>query len=186
MDPSDIERRATIARRLKAARWLAGGIQATTKGKVRFQVTAMSPDDLAAKDLVGENGITPTLIGAIERMERHTPPMELHAIADALDLPRWWFEVDWSRLPDLALPRIEGTEERFDALGALEGMRDAIEDVIARVKALPPGAGQTDLMTPLPAEELERELTDAAQHTDMPGDSTGEVGPSRGGQRAQR
>lgn len=91
MKPEDLERRAEIARRLKAARWLAGGIRPTDTGKVGQEVVALSPEALARRAPLAENGISASLIGSIERMERHTQPMELRTIASALDLPGAWF-----------------------------------------------------------------------------------------------
>lgn len=93
MDKRELERRAEIARRLKAARWIAGSTQPKTdgKGKIPHEVAALSPADLASRHPLPENGITATLIGAIERMERPTKPMELAALAEALGMPREWF-----------------------------------------------------------------------------------------------
>jgi hypothetical protein len=94
MDEQTLERRAEIARRLKAARWLAGSHRENRRGKTGREVVSLSTGDLAARAQLVDNGITATLLGAIERMERHTPPMELHAIADALGLPHSWFEIE--------------------------------------------------------------------------------------------
>jgi transcriptional regulator with XRE-family HTH domain len=94
LDETALRRRAEIARRLKAARWLAGSVASNERGETGYRVTQLSPEDLARRGRLSENGITATLIGAIERMERHTPPMELEAIADALGVPRSWFELE--------------------------------------------------------------------------------------------
>jgi hypothetical protein len=93
MEPRDIERRAEIARRLRAARWLAGGVVENAKGKVDWKVAPLSAADLALRAPLVENEVTASLIGAIERMERPTKPMELAALAEALRLPREWFPV---------------------------------------------------------------------------------------------
>jgi transcriptional regulator with XRE-family HTH domain len=110
LDETALRRRAEIARRLKAARWLAGSVAANERGETGYKVTQLSPEDLARRGRLAENAITATLIGAIERMERHTPPMELEAIADALGVPRSWFElevapVENGELSDTALSR---------------------------------------------------------------------------------
>lgn len=88
------ERRAEIARRLKAARWLAGDTTIDAKGKRR--PTALSPQELAMRSPLPENNITASLIGSIERMERHTPPMELDALAGALGVPSDYFSAELS------------------------------------------------------------------------------------------
>lgn len=107
MDEPTLERRAEIARRLKAARWLAGSHRPNNKGKTGRAVTALSLDDLARRPQLIDNAITATLLGAIERMERHTPPMELRAIAEALGLPHSWFEVEPQPVTDDALTDAE-------------------------------------------------------------------------------
>jgi hypothetical protein len=91
MDAQTLAYRAEIARRLKAARWLAGGERESAKGRVKREVYALSPDELAGRSPLPENNITASLLGSIERMERHTPPMELQAIAQALGLGADWF-----------------------------------------------------------------------------------------------
>lgn len=93
MESRDLERRAEIARRLRAARWLAGGVVESAKGKVDWKIAPLSAADLALREPLVENEVTASLIGAIERMERPTKPMELAALAEALRLPREWFPV---------------------------------------------------------------------------------------------
>jgi hypothetical protein len=72
LDENALRHRAEVARRLKAARWLAGSVSPSERGKTGYEVR----------------------LGAIERMERHTPPMELQAIAGALRLPVDYFEME--------------------------------------------------------------------------------------------
>lgn len=98
MDEQQLERRAEIARRLKAGRWLAGSVRENARGKTGYRVAEMSTEDLAQRGELQENGITATLLGSIERMERHTPPMELRAIEDALGLPNGWFDIEPSSI----------------------------------------------------------------------------------------
>lgn len=94
VDDQTLQRRAELARRLKAARWLAGGTRPNVKGKAGYEVTALTPEDLAKRPGMAENQITASKIGSIERMERHTPPMEIATIARALGLPETWFASD--------------------------------------------------------------------------------------------
>ncbi len=94
VDPQTLQYRAEIARRLKAGRLLAGGIREKPKGRVKVETYALTPTELAGRSPLPENEITASLLGTIERMERHTPPMELQAIAEALGLGRDWFATE--------------------------------------------------------------------------------------------
>lgn len=102
LDETALHRRAEIARRLKAARWLAGGVRRSDdeRGKTGWEVYALSTRDLAARPGMAENQLTASKIGTIERMERHTPPMELVVLARALGVPSGWFTIDQSPLTD--------------------------------------------------------------------------------------
>lgn len=91
MDQQALLYRAEIARKLKAARWIAGGLTPSSTGKSSHAVHALEPKDLAARPPLPDNRITASMIGSIERMERHTTPMELEQIARALRLPRDYF-----------------------------------------------------------------------------------------------
>lgn len=91
LDEATLRRRAEVARRLKAARWLAGSTRPTERGKTGYEVTAISPTDLAARPHLTENEISATKLGAIERMERHATPMELERIALGLGMPADYF-----------------------------------------------------------------------------------------------
>jgi transcriptional regulator with XRE-family HTH domain len=94
LDENALRHRAEVARRLKAARWLAGSVSPSERGKTGYEVRALSTEDLARRSELRDNGITAARLGAIERMERHTPPMELQAIAGALRLPVDYFEME--------------------------------------------------------------------------------------------
>lgn len=59
---------------------------------------------------MAENEITASLLGSIERMERHTPPMELAVIAKALEVSDAWFV--GPRASQRALP----SQRAFDQL----------------------------------------------------------------------
>lgn len=100
LDEADLQRRAEVARRLKAARWIRGDVRPVVdgKGKTGFEVFALTPEDLAKRQGMAENQMTASKIGSIERMERHTPPMEIAVLANALDLPDGWFAAEPSEL----------------------------------------------------------------------------------------
>lgn len=77
-----------ISRRLKAARWLAGGVD--EKGKPKELKVA----ELAQIPPLPENGITANRIEEIEQLKVRgggPRPMELEKIARALGLPGDWF-----------------------------------------------------------------------------------------------
>lgn len=77
--------RAEVSRRLKAARWLAGGLD--DKGRP----VPLSPDELAAREPLVSNGISANAIAEIERMYKDARPMELRELAEALGMAPWWF-----------------------------------------------------------------------------------------------
>lgn len=91
IDTDELHRRAEIARRLKAARWLAGGVDPSKTGKTGYAVTELTQVRLAEDPNLKANEITASLIGAIERMERPPRPMELEQIALALGQPADYF-----------------------------------------------------------------------------------------------
>ncbi len=98
MDARELARRAYIARRLKAGRWLVGGVEraeARQEGKthkVGYTVAEVSQADFAKREPLPANGFTASKIGSIERMERHTSPMELSALTAALGIGDDWFD----------------------------------------------------------------------------------------------
>lgn len=94
MDDATLARRAELARRLKAARWLAGGVREAEKGRAGYEVYAITADELASRPGMAENQMTASKIGSIERMERHTPPMEVTVLARVLGMPETWFSGD--------------------------------------------------------------------------------------------
>lgn len=110
MEPANLQRRSEIARRLKAARWIRGPVVAAEgkngkKHKVGWKVRELYPDELVAREPLAGNGWTDDRIGAIERMERHTHPLELQALEMALDLPDLFADLDdpATRFVDAAL-----------------------------------------------------------------------------------
>lgn len=106
--------RAHISRRLKAARWLAGGLNENG------QVVALSPEELAERDALKRNGITANAITEIERMvKRDLRPMHLAAIAEAFGLPPKWFsEPDYR---GLVATTDASADERLERIEALVG-----------------------------------------------------------------
>lgn len=77
--------KATVSRRLKAGRWLAGGLDA--KGKA----AALPVSELAKHPLLQDNGISANRLEEIEQMTPTPRPMELEKVATALGLPADWF-----------------------------------------------------------------------------------------------
>jgi hypothetical protein len=76
---------AEVSRRLKAARWLAGGVDA--KGKPK----ELKVSELALRPPLPENGISANRLAEIEQLKITAPPMELEKIEEALGLPGWFF-----------------------------------------------------------------------------------------------
>lgn len=82
MDPAE------ISRRLKAARWLAGGVND------KDQPRALDVNELAQRAPLPDNNITANRIREIEQLEAKARPMELDKIAEALGMPADWFTVE--------------------------------------------------------------------------------------------
>lgn len=126
----ETERRAEIARRLKAARWLAGGCR-TKNGGNGVEPVALTAEELADRQPLKSNGITAYRIGTIERMEHHTPPMELDAIADALGVARRYFRPE-DQAPVLPVTGEASSSEIADLLRTqnqiLQDIRTATSD----------------------------------------------------------
>ncbi len=135
MDPETANYRGEIARRLKAGRWLAGSIEATGKGRAGVAAKALTTAELAARYPLPENGITESLIGTIERMERQTNPMELQAVAQALGLGDDWFE------PALSLLVRSAQDSASEQLRTLAG--EGVPNPGARHPAVPEPEPQT-------------------------------------------
>lgn len=91
MDADDLRERARISARLKALRWLLAHPQ-PANNQLGYKVEPISTKELATRwDGLRENGITASMLGRSERMERETRRMELYTIAEALGLPRDYF-----------------------------------------------------------------------------------------------
>lgn len=112
LEPEELARRAEIARRLKAARWLAGTVEPSAKGKTGYAVAELTQVQLAQHPDLRANEITASLIGAIERMERPPRPMELEQIALALGQPPDYFR---------ALGRVKPSDEDLRRAAELLG-----------------------------------------------------------------
>jgi transcriptional regulator with XRE-family HTH domain len=114
-----VPRPAEVSRRLKAARWLAGGLD--EKGKPK----PLSVKELAALRPLPENGISANRLEEIEQMKITAPPMELEKIAQALELPDDWFTAE--------APQVSR------GLAALDQLQQALVDL-----GLAPGPSQEE------------------------------------------
>jgi len=81
----DEDRRKIVALRLKAALWLAG--RAGRAGTNEDPVVAMTTAELAEHELLVQNDISRSKLDEILRLRREPKPMELGAVAEALELP---------------------------------------------------------------------------------------------------
>jgi hypothetical protein len=98
-----------VSRRLKAGRALAG----------------VKVAELAEREPLRVNGITANLIGETERQERDARPMELRVIAEALELPTWFFTAD--------LHSSEPPAGKASAVTELTSRLDRFETVLERI-----------------------------------------------------
>lgn len=90
MEDAELRERARIATRLKALRWLLGHAE-PAQNQLGYKPEPISTKDLAKWEGLRDNGITASMLGRSERMERKTRRMELHTIAEAIGLPRDYF-----------------------------------------------------------------------------------------------
>jgi hypothetical protein len=106
---------AQISARLKAARWLNGGLD--EKGKPK----ALSVGDLSQRRPLKENDLSQNRIEEIEQLKAEARPMEVDQLAIALGVPAAWFTAeDWRSLisagaaadasPEVAQLRAERSE----------------------------------------------------------------------------
>jgi hypothetical protein len=98
-------------------------------GKETCEPTALSAEDLTAREPLVSNGISAYRIGTIERMEHFTPPMELDAIADALGIARGYFRPE-DGLPAIPLTGEASPSEVADLLRRQSRVLDRIEQAI--------------------------------------------------------
>lgn len=94
---AELHRRAEVAKLLKAGRWICAGLaptrdhvparSAASAQPVGWKVRELTVAELAAREPLASNGLTETMIGRIERMQRGATPLELDAIERALGLP---------------------------------------------------------------------------------------------------
>jgi hypothetical protein len=111
--------------------------------------------ELADREPLRANGITANLIGETERQERDARPMELRVIAEALDLPPWFFTADLS-----ASTPPPGKMSEADEMGArLEGFETALEKIGQRldefVEAVRAGVPTSEQLGVLQAQMIE-------------------------------
>jgi transcriptional regulator with XRE-family HTH domain len=139
--------RAEVSRRLKAARALAG----------------VKVSELAEREALRANGITANLIGETERQERDARPMELRVIAEALDLPSWFFTTDLN-----ASSPPPGNMEVADEMGArLEGFETALAKVDERLDALIE-AVRAGIATSEQLGVLQAQMIEVRSHLNLP------------------
>lgn len=117
-----------VSRRLKAARWLAGNED--EKGRV----APLTPEELAQRDELVENGITANAISEFERKIRPARPMELRAIATALELPPDWFTGDGGGTSPSLTDAFRELEDLRGLLGDLHGTVVEQADRVANLK----------------------------------------------------
>jgi transcriptional regulator with XRE-family HTH domain len=116
--------RIQVSLRLKAARYLAG--RAGSQGVVPLPVS-----ELAEHPLLRDNRITRNRIEEIEQMKVTARPLELDALARALELPRDWFSEPQDRLP---IPDESG-HGRSARPAEVNDREAELEDTIGRLQA---------------------------------------------------
>lgn len=178
MDDQTLERRAKVAMRLKAARWLKATVAPNAKGKAGYRVVALPPEKLAEHPLLEENKVTASMLGSIERMERRASPMELRTISDALHLPHWWFTVNWQKLDEVPMPDLEEPNQRFESARQLLELYDVLGTMVEGLRA-------EVSRSPDPGGEFEQELVDAPAQGDTTADDSAAAEPGRGGLGSQ-
>jgi hypothetical protein len=117
--------RIQVSLRLKAARYLAG--RAGSQGVVPLPVS-----ELAEHPLLRDNRITRNRIEEIEQMKVTARPLELDALARALELPRAWFSEPQDRLP---VPDASGNGLSARPAEVNDRDRAELEDTIGRLQA---------------------------------------------------
>jgi hypothetical protein len=117
--------RIQVSLRLKAARYLAG--RAGSQGVVPLPVS-----ELAEHPLLRDNRITRNRIEEIEQMKVTARPLELDALARALELPRDWFSEAQDRLP---IPDESGHGLPARPTEENDRERAELEDTIGRLQA---------------------------------------------------
>lgn len=131
-------RSTEISRRLKAARWLAGGEH--TDGKPK----ALAVEELAARQPLPTQGITANRLEEIEQLKITPPPMELEQIALALRMPTDWFSVE------KVAPGRPDMDAIYDALRTLGG---EVADLRAKLSEQPPASRPAPPEDERPEEE---------------------------------
>lgn len=151
--------REEVSRRLKAARWLAGDVDAN--GKPR----ALPIADLAQREELVSNRVSANRLEEIEQMKTAARPVELREIARALEVPETWFDPDFHVAAGGA------------AEAALEEVRDHLDRIAADVYA------NSETLSGLLETLSEEALADAVRAAlgDVAGDAGEDApGPRRG------
>lgn len=149
---------AEVSRRLKAARWLAGGVDA--KGKP----IPLSPRKLAQHERLQRNGISANAIEEFEQLRREPREMELRVITEALELPSTWFS---GAVTDPVADRLQAIEQLLrehmddtrqavkdiERIAADAQLLDAIRQAAQALGARAPADGEPGADLPKPGDE---------------------------------
>lgn len=115
--------RLEVSLRLKAARYLAGGLRPTKKGELI--ASPVTVDELAADPVIVKNGISKNRLDAYEQMKTEPRPMELRVIAEALGVdPEFLLE------PLAEKPEPQAVE---DTLAVLQDTLKTLQDQLPRL-----------------------------------------------------
>lgn len=122
MTPLNIDR-VELSRRLKAARWLAGGTDA------RGNPVDMTREELAQLPALVRNGITANELSEIERVNVKKDIFDYHltSIIDALDLPEAYFGEVSPRQSEI-LKRLERIEALLAEARAADQQQQSAEE----------------------------------------------------------
>lgn len=91
LSAADLEYRVQVSLRLKAGRWLAGGLERRDRPNAKPKAAALGVSALAEHPVLMENSITRNRLEEIEQLKTRARPMELEKIAGALGQPPDWF-----------------------------------------------------------------------------------------------
>lgn len=123
MREADTQKRLRTSLRLKAARYLAGGLSEDGKDGKRRAVP-MPVDVLAQHETLVVNGITRNRLLEIEQLVTDARPMELERIAEALGVPAAFLT------DDLTVTSVQ--RQLNDIAASVERMATRLEDTAIR------------------------------------------------------
>lgn len=117
-------RRLQVSLRLKAARYLAGGLS-----KDGNRAVAITVDQLAEHPLLQANDIRKNRLEEFEQMDTDARPMELEKIAEALGVPRPFLLAPLQEAND----RDDAQLSAEEALEQLQHATDVMEQLLGRL-----------------------------------------------------